>query len=133
MIGRDEFLKKLDHAYAMRAAGDREGLASVLAETMSFRIAGDHLPIPGVPGMGSAMAKISEMINTFRLHSVERADAVVEGNKAAVLWRVVLSYKDGEKINAELYDLWTIGDDGKFTSVIQFGDAALVARVLEMA
>jgi len=133
MIGRDEFLKRVDHAYAMRAAGDKEGLASVLAETMSFRIAGEHLPIPGVPRAGSAIAKINEMIDVFRIHSIERVDAVVEGNKAAVLSRAVLSYKNGEKITAEFYDLWVIGDDGKFTSITQFGDAALVAYVLAMA
>ena len=97
---------------------------------MKFRIAGEEGSIPGVPKSGSAMAKISEMINTFHLHSIERVDAVVEGNKAAVLWRVILTYNDGEKVNAELCDLWTIGDDGKFTSLLQFGDAALVAHVL---
>lgn len=130
MISRDEFLKKIDEAYAFRASGNREGLASVLAPNMKFRIAGEESSIPGVPKCGSAMEKISEMINTFHLHSIERTDAVVEGNKAAVLWRVVLTYDDGEKVNAEFYDLWTIGDDGKLTSLLQFGDAALVAHVL---
>ncbi|HEY1736243.1 MAG TPA: nuclear transport factor 2 family protein [Methylovirgula sp.] len=133
MIGRDEFLKKLDEAYAFRASGDREGLASILAPDMKFRIAGEEGSIPGVPQTGTAMAKIGEMIGTFHLHSVKRADAVVEGHKAAVLWNVVLTFRDGEKVNAELYDLWTIGDDGKLTSLLQFGDAALVAHVLGKA
>lgn len=131
MIGRAEFLQKIDEAYALRKAGDKAGVASMLAPQMTFRIVGENLPIPRIPQSAKPVdLRINELIDTFQFHSVERLNAVVEGHQAAVHSRIVLSSKNSEKITAELYDLWTIDDDGKFTSLTQFFDAALVAHLI---
>jgi len=131
MLNKEDYLKKIDQAYALRQAGDKAGILAMFATDASFRVAGDHLPIPGVPrGDASAGAKISDLIDAFQFHDVKRLESIVEGNKAAIHWQIVLSPKDGGKITAELCDFWTIGDDGRFKSLIQFADAALVVSLV---
>jgi ketosteroid isomerase-like protein len=129
MTDRDTMLRTIDELYARRVAGDKAGIAAMLAPGATFRIAGDA--IRGVPqGPGPAARSIAELIDEFVFHEIRRVDAVVEGNKLAVLLNARISRVGGEEINAELYDLWTFGADDKVTSGLQFGDTALVARLL---
>jgi ketosteroid isomerase-like protein len=124
-------LKTIDELYVRRVAGDKTGVAALLAPGATFRIAGDSLPIPGIPpGEGPADRKIADLIDSFVFHGIERPDALVDGDRVAVLSRASISPVGGEPITAELYDLWTFAPDGKVASGLQFADAALVARVL---
>jgi ketosteroid isomerase-like protein len=129
---RDAMLRTIDELYDWRVKGDKARIAALLAPEAQFRIAGDTLPIPGVPpGEGPAGPKIAELIDGFVFHKVERLAAVVEGDKVAVLSRASISPAgSGVTIDAELYDLWTFGPDGKVVSGLQFGDAALIARLV---
>ena len=130
MASREEFVRKIDEAYAHRVAGHKEALGAMMAPDATFRIAGESLPLPGVPTQGLAAMKLAGLIDNFQFHKVERLDAIVEGDKAAVRSRVVLSSEDRPETTAELYDLWTMGPDGKFTSLTQFCDAALIAWLI---
>ena len=66
-------------------------------------------------------------------HEIQRLDALVDGDKLALRSRARISRTGGEEIVAELYDLWTFSPDGKITAGVQFGDAALIARLLAPA
>src|SRR5580658_959356 len=135
MADRRAMLRTIDLLYARRVKGDKAGIAELLAPGATFRIAGDSLPIPGVPpGEGPADRKIAELIDAFAFRKVERLDSLVDGDRVAVRSRAYISPTvGGGEITAELYDLWTFGPDGKVTSGLQFADAALIARLLAMA
>jgi len=131
MVDRAEMLSTIDLLYARRVASDKAGVAELLAPGATFRIAGDSLPIPGVSqGEGLANRKIADLIDAFVFHEVERLDALIDGDRIAVRSRARISPVGGEAIEAELFDLWTFSPVGKIASGLQFGDAALIARLL---
>ena len=131
MASREAMLRSIDLLYARRVAGDKAGVAELLAPGATFRIAGDSLPIPGVPpGEGPADRKIADLIDAFTFHKIERLDALVDGDRMALRSRAHISRDAGEVMIAELYDLWTFSADGKIASGLQFGDAALIARLI---
>jgi ketosteroid isomerase-like protein len=130
MPDRDTFLGAIDGAYACRVKGDKAGVAAYLAPGATIRIAGEgSLLANAATGGGPAMPTVEALMDAFEFHDLERVDAVVDGDKAAVLWKVTASYAGGEKVSTELYDLWTIGADGKLTSLLQFVDTALAAKL----
>jgi ketosteroid isomerase-like protein len=132
MADREAMLRTIDELYAWRVKGDKERVAALFAPGAMFRIAGDSLPIPGVPpGGGAAGLKIADLIDAFEFHRIERVQVVVEGDRVAVLSRASISpVSGGGAIDAELYDLWTFGPEGKIITGLQFADAALVARLV---
>jgi len=131
MADRAAFLAAIDETYRLRAAGDKAAVQAHLAADAQFRLAGDATLMPGVAtGPGHAPPAIAALIDTFVFHEHERLNAIVEGDQAAVHWRVTVSRPGGQKVSTELYDLWTIGKDGKLTSVLQFVDTALVVRLM---
>jgi ketosteroid isomerase-like protein len=134
MADREAMLRAIDLLYVRRVKGDKAGIAELLAPGATFRIAGDSLPIPGVPpGEGPADRKIADLIDAFVFHDIKRLDALVDDHRVAVLSRARISPAGGDEITAELYDLWTFDREGKITAGLQFGDAALVGRLLAMA
>lgn len=129
MPDRAQVLSIIDEAYACRVRGDKAAVAAFVAANATFRINGDASLMPNVATGGAAMPTIGHLIDDFKFHEVERLDAIVEGDKAAVRWRIRLSYQDGEPVTTEACDLWTFGPDGKMTSLLQFVDTSLVAKL----
>ena len=131
MLDRAAVLKTIDEAYDARRRGDKAALAGYWAPDAVFRIGG------GLPALaafskakGSAKGVVDEMIDLVTFHELHREEALVDGLKAAVRWRVVLSAKGGERAETELYDLFEFDTDGKVASLVQFGDTALIAKLL---
>jgi len=130
MLDKATILKTIDDAYATRARGDKDGLAKFLAPGATYRMAAQVLP-PGFPeGSGDAKQSVDALIDLVKFESFERVDAIVEGNTAAVHWRVTFSTAKGGRAESELYDLWKFNPDGKAQSLLQFGDTALLNRLL---
>lgn len=133
MNDRAAMLTTIDLIYDRRVRGDKAGVAELLADGATFRIAGD-VPIPGVtPGEGLADRKIAQLIDSFVFHEFERLDTLVDGDRLAMRSRVRVSHAGGDAVTAELYDLWTFDSEGKIASGLQFADATLVAHVLGLA
>ncbi|WP_293859329.1 hypothetical protein [uncultured Alsobacter sp.] len=127
---RDEFLARIDEAYGYRVEGNVEAIRSMFAPDGIFRIGGGRLPLQGVlHAEPSAVAAISALIDNYVFKSVQRLGAIVEGNKAAVLSRAEIAPLNGPVHSVELFDLVTIGPDGRFTSFIQFIDAGFIATL----
>jgi ketosteroid isomerase-like protein len=130
MPDRKTFLCIIDAVLAARTSGDKAGVAKHFADHATIRIAGqDSLLSHMTTGGGPAVPTAEALMDAFRFHHFERLDAVVEGDKAAVLWKVEVSYAGGQPVTTEIYDLWTMGADGKLTSVVQFVDTALAAKL----
>ncbi|MBY0521175.1 MAG: nuclear transport factor 2 family protein [Sphingomonas sp.] len=131
MLSRDEILSAIDAIYAARAQGDKESLTTLWTADATFQLVGEASILQSMPvAPQSVQPSIGQMIDTFTFHSVERVDAIVEGNRAAVLIRVVASVAGGEPHETMLYDLWELNDDGQAKSLVEFSDTALVARML---
>lgn len=131
MPDRAAILNTIDQLYARRTANDKAGVNALLAPGATYRIGADPTLVPMMPvGPTDARAAIRALIDAVEFHHVERLEAVVDGDKAAVMWRVELSPAGGARVTTQLYDLWTMGEDGKLTSLVQFGDTALMAKLL---
>lgn len=131
MLSRDEILSAIDGIYVARVRGNKDSLTTLWTEDATFHLVGDASllhPIPVTPQ--AAQPSIGQMIDTFNFHSVERIDAVVEGNRAAVILRVMASVAGEEPRETQVFDLWELDDDGRARSVVQFTDTAMVAKML---
>lgn len=127
---RDEFLAKIDEAYRYRVAGDIDAIRSMFAPDGIFRLGGGRVPLKGVLNdETSAIAVVSALIENYTFKKVQRLGAIVEGNKAAVLSRAEIAPTGGAAQSVELFDLISIGPDGRFTSFIQFVDAGFIANL----
>ncbi len=132
MPDRETILGAIDALYAHRLRGDKDGVAAFFAPHATFRISGHGVLTPKLAtGGGAAMPTIETLIEDFTFHQQRRLDAVVEGDKAVVIWEATLSYRGGERVTTEICDLWTVGADGKFTSLLQFVDTALAVSLTE--
>ena len=130
MLDRQAILQRIDDLYATRARGDKEALKAFWAPEASFRLAGQPDLVRNFPGSPDAVVSVERLIDLVTFHEFTRLDAVVDGYKAAVLWRVQLSVGQGKRVTTELYDLWEFNDEGRAVSVLQFCDTALLANLL---
>jgi ketosteroid isomerase-like protein len=131
MVDLADFLAAIDEVYRLRVAGDKAALMAHLAPDAQFHLVGEATLMPMVAtGPGLAAPTIESLIDTFVFHTHERLDAIVEGDKAAVLTRITVSRPDGPRVTTVVYDLWTMGPDGRLASLLQFADTALVAHLM---
>ncbi len=131
MPDRAEILRTIDDAYAARARGDKQALALAWAPGAHYRLAGDTSLVSGFPtGPGEAVVTTADIIDLVEFRQFERIAAVVEDNKAAVLWRVTASVAGQPPVTTELFDLIEVDESGKLASMVQFCDTAALARLL---
>jgi ketosteroid isomerase-like protein len=131
MLDRARMLGIIDEIYVLRVKGDTAGLNAFWAEGGQYRMAADPIHIEGFPvGPAGGPIAVAELVQMFRFHKVQRADAIVEGNAAVVHWHAAVSRGDGEPVTTEICDLWKFDDDGKIMSLLQFADTALIRAML---
>ena len=131
---REAVLERIDAAYKARIEGDKAALAEMGAPGARLAIAGDHRLLTGYMGGPGAFAETAAaLIDQVRFHDAERIDAVVEGRRAAVLWRATLSVADDAPYETELFDLWELDGEGKLLSLVQFVDTAKLREALGRA
>ena len=134
MSDRQDIEKVVRDAYAARAAKDPDAIAQLVIPNAEFQLAGSPSTFPAAAraqGSAQLVAAVKSLIETFDFLEQTMVESVIEGNKAAVLWRVKLKYNPtGQVFDTELFDLWTIRD-GRVASLVQFCDTALVANVMK--
>jgi ketosteroid isomerase-like protein len=128
-MDRDEVLATIDRGYAARMRADLEEIATMWAPDARFEVAGEHTLMEQFPAAGrnEAHPAASSLIELVHMTSVERVDAVVEGLRAAVLWRARVSFAGRPEFETMLYDFWELNEDGKVVSLVQFADTAKIA------
>jgi ketosteroid isomerase-like protein len=130
MADRDTILQTIEAAYDARTRGDREELATYWAPDATYRLVGAET-LHGIEGgANEANAAIGTLISLFQFHEVERIATLVDGNQAALHWRVTFTSGDSEPATVELCDLWDVTDDGKLKSLTQFTDTQMLAGYL---
>lgn len=131
MPSRDQILETIDAVIAARRNGDANAIHDRLAEGAQYRMAGAATLGGMVPADACcARMAVSGLIDLFEFHEAERLETLVEGNVAAVHWRIRASRPGAAAVDSELFDLWTFDEDGKIASVVEFGDTALMAQLL---
>jgi hypothetical protein len=130
---RDEVLAIIDAAYAARIAGDLDTLQALGAQGGIFELAGETTLLRNFPVAGRvpALNAVNGLTDLIRMLEIERLDAVVEGNRAAVLSHARMSFAGRAPFDTVLYDLIELDDDGRFCSMIQFADTARYAAEME--
>jgi ketosteroid isomerase-like protein len=128
-MDRERVLGIIDAAYDARRRGDAEAVSRIWAEGATFEVAGQKELLAAFPAAGPMRAQLAveELIALIGMHSLTRLQAVVEGTKAAVLWRATVSFADREPFETLLYDLWELDEAGKVHSLVQFADTASIA------
>lgn len=132
-MDRDAVLAIIDAAYAARTRHDAGELATIWREDAVFEVAGVSSLIESFPGATPSPSKptVEEMMGLVEMHEVERMQALVEGNRAAILSRARVSFSGREPFDTLLYDLWELDDDGKVRSLLQFADTAKIVAEMQ--
>ena len=133
MADRDKIEKLIKDAYAARVAKDVDGAMKFFAPDATFQFGGSGAASPTavrVQGTADLRATFNALIATFDILELTLLTSVIEGENAAMHWRVRVKYNPtGEVHDTELFDLWTI-KGGCATSFVQFADTALLAKLM---
>lgn len=131
---RDEVLAIIDNAYATRMRSDAAALAHLWAPDATFEIAGESSLIEALPGATRSPGQpaVEELMKLVEMRSIERLQAIVEGNTAAILSRANISIAGQEPFETLLYDLWELDEGGKVQSMLQFADTAKIASEMQV-
>lgn len=132
MTDRDTVLRTIDKAYAARIKGDKDALAAMCAPGARLELAGYKPFLAGYAAGPAGFAQTAnQLIDLVSFEGVDRVDAVVEGQRAAVHWRAKLSVDGGEPFETALFDLWEVDREGKIVSLLQFADTARLRDELD--
>jgi ketosteroid isomerase-like protein len=130
MADRDTILRNIDAGYEARTRGDRETLATLWADGGTYRLIGAETLAGIAEGATDVNEAIGALIDLFQFQAVERIATLVDGNRAALHWRITFTSGDSAPATVELCDLWEVAEDGKLVSLTQFTDTQLLARYL---
>jgi ketosteroid isomerase-like protein len=129
---REDMLAKVDAAYQARRTGDFPALEAIVARDAKFTTAGDETLVshlPGARGVGVHGAA-RELFQAIELRTLERVEAVAEGNRVAVMWRTTAVVPDREPFETLMFDLWEFDDSGRICRGTQFVDTAKFVEVM---
>ena len=133
MAGTHTIEKLIKDAYAARVAKNLDAVMTFFAPDATFQFAGSPAASPAAvraTGVADLRTTFAALIAAFDILELTLLTSVIEGDKAAMHWRVKVRHNPtGEVHETELLDLWTIAD-GRATSFVQFADTALVANLM---
>jgi ketosteroid isomerase-like protein len=130
-MNREKVLGIIEDAYTARRAGNWEKLATYWRPDATYRFAGAPELLPAFPAAEAPVAQsVPALVEMFQFHGMEQLGAVVEGNVAVFRWRAELSRTGGKRITTEILDWFELDDEGLIRSLVQFGDTAMVARLM---
>jgi ketosteroid isomerase-like protein len=109
--------------HAARVEGQLSQLCGLFTDDAHFRIAGSSAGKPiaiAVDHIGEIRPWLAIMLKTFRLTDYEMLSSVIDGDKAAVHWRVNIHSKiTGAIVPTELVDLILVRQ-ARIASYIEF-------------
>lgn len=131
MLNRDQAVALIQSLYEARVRGDKAAVAGFWADDAHFEIAGHHSHAGDLSLRASSpMDAIAPLIDRFAFSDLERLETVVEGNKIVVMWRVTVAIEGKPPVTTRLCDIFTIDNDGKIKSLVQFVDTALMRELI---
>lgn len=129
---RQEMLVKVEAAYEARRTGDFAALEAIVSPGALFSLGGEQSLLAAAPQSCDAdvLQVARELFEKIEIRSLERVQAVAEGNKVAILWNTTLVAPEGEPFDTQMFDLWEFDQSGRICKGTQFLDTAkLVAEM----
>ena len=132
-MDRHAIEQTLRRAYEARVRGDIDEISRIFREDAHFELAGSPAASAVARrtlGVEEFRPRIVELIKTFEMSDLEVLSMVIEGQRAAVHWRVkVRSTITGATATTDLMDLVEF-KDGRIAFFLEFCDTALAARLM---
>lgn len=129
---REEMLAKVESAYEARRTGDFAALEAIVSPDAVFSLGGEQNLLEAAPQSRDAevLQVARELFEKIEIRSLERVQAVAEGDKVAILWNTTLVVPNGEPFDTQMFDLWEFDQSGRICKGTQFLDTAkLVAEL----
>lgn len=131
MPTREDMIATIDRAFAARAAGDVEVMNAIWAEGATYAMEGAEELMTRYPtGPGDAHAAIERLADLLEAADIRRVDTIVEGNRAAVLWRANFSNGRDAPRTLQLFSRWEFDDAGRVTAMHEYADTATIAALI---
>ena len=131
-MNRADVAAELYRLYALREAGDVDGLLAALAPSATYHIVGDqaHCPSAGAYSGAELRSALEAACRLFKAGTFDITSMVIDGDQAAVRVRVLLTFAPtGETVISELGHFWTL-EDGRAVEIVEYHDSAMVAGLL---
>jgi ketosteroid isomerase-like protein len=129
---RTDFERLIRELYESRLANDVDRCVASFARSAAFRFAGgSEANAVALAGRSPAEVRmlIAELVREWRWKSQEFISTIIDGNKAAVQYRVTTVHvPSGETVTTEVADVITAAD-GKVVEFVQFVDTATIAAL----
>jgi ketosteroid isomerase-like protein len=124
----------IDHLYALRNAGDLEGIVALFHPDCIFEIAGSKAKtaVAGTErGHHEVRRALANLIANFEFFERKVIRTVIEGGYAAVHSRVRLrSVPKDRTVTTDILDLCKF-EDGKVVELLEFADTALINDLMQ--
>lgn len=129
---REDMLAKVEAAYQARRTGDFDALRKAVADDAAFSYAGEESLLAGLPGTGDVGVHEAarQLFEAIELRTLERVEAVAEGDRVAILWKTSVVIPDREPFDTLMFDLWEFDGSGKICKGTQFLDTAKFIEVM---
>jgi ketosteroid isomerase-like protein len=132
MIDRREIESLIKSLYAARTAGDIETIGALFAQDATFQVAGspEASPMPtSIKGHAGIMSLTQSMMDSFELSDFSILDLLIDGNKAAVRWKVTVHHVGtAQSFTTELANFIEVSNH-EIVSFVEFLDTAQGAEV----
>ncbi len=123
-------MERLIHAlYGARVANDIATVERSFADDARFEILGSNPAAVKTAGKQNIVAATEALMKTFVMDDLEIIALLIDGNRAAVQWRVAIKPAgSGVPVTADLIDIITI-ENGKVTALTEICDSALAMQI----
>jgi ketosteroid isomerase-like protein len=133
MASREAIIETIYRAYDARGKGDIEGIMAAFHPNAVFELKGEKeiLEIAGdVQGHPNLRAAMTAFVETFEFVKRDIVDAILEGDRAAVLSRVTIRFIPKDVVvTTDMLDTFRF-DNGKIIELVEFADTALIKNLV---
>ncbi|MCW5688373.1 MAG: nuclear transport factor 2 family protein [Pseudolabrys sp.] len=129
MSDRMEMESLVRALYAARVGNDIATVERMFADDARFEILGSNPAAVKTTGKRNIVAAAEALMKTFVMDDLEILALLIDGNRAAVHWRVAIKPAgSGVPVTADMIDIVTI-ENGLVTALTEICDSALAMQV----
>jgi len=129
MSDRMEMESLVRALYAARVGNDVATVERLFADDATFEILGSNPAAVRTEGRKNIVAAAQALMKTFVMDDLEIMTMLIDGNRAALHWRVsVKPAGGGAPVTTDMIDIVTV-ENGKVTALTEICDSALAMQV----
>ena len=133
MTNSEKLKEVIRSIYAARVAGDIDGTMAAFADDVTFEFNGGGTGVPDltgpIAGKSSMRNAIQILIDNFRFSDWREVSLIVDGDKAALHWRVRVTFvPNGRSDTFDVFDVITFRGD----KIVDFHQSTDTAKLKSM-